>query len=106
MTQVYAKAHPKQLADVISWARAAPLSVVLNELAACHRAEDYEPRLHELDMPVLLRVGELDVTTPPTLSEGIARRVPKATLQVVPGCAHVLLYEDPATLDVVTRFLS
>jgi 3-oxoadipate enol-lactonase len=51
-------------------------------------------------------VGELDVITPPHLSEELHRHLPGAELHVVPGAGHAVFVEQPdAWFEVVDRFL-
>jgi 3-oxoadipate enol-lactonase len=92
----FAEKHPDDAAEVLSWMVAAPPPVVAGELEAFAAAEDLRPRLAELKIPVLLRVGEVDEATPPAFSRAIAERVKFGTLQIVPGCGHALLHEDRA----------
>ncbi len=74
--------------------------------------ESLLPRLHELrdaGIPVYLRVGSLDLATPPGKSQGIYDAFgssPGATLVVVPGVGHALLDEDPqGTIGGVVGFI-
>jgi 3-oxoadipate enol-lactonase len=99
-------AHPQDRARVLSWldlTRARPLAAELHALADM---SDLRPELPRLAARVYLRVGELDVACPPAASEEIQRLCPRATLDVVPGCAHALLVEDLAgTIAAVVREL-
>lgn len=91
---------------ILEWIDAAPTSVWCDEFESIVRRPDLLPRLGEVEVPVLLRVGEADAATPATLSEAVARVLPDATLQIVPGVGHALGYEDgPATAAAVRDFL-
>lgn len=92
----FEKRRPAEAAEMRTWTKAAPGSVIAGELRALLANEDLSPRLSSLSIPVLARVGALDVAVPPRLSEAIARLVPTARLEIVPGCGHALLYEDAA----------
>jgi pimeloyl-ACP methyl ester carboxylesterase len=80
--------------------------VIAAELEAFVEAGDLRGQLSKLKAPVLLRVGEKDVATPPELSREIADAVPGARLEIVPNCGHALLIEDvTATVESVRSFL-
>jgi pimeloyl-ACP methyl ester carboxylesterase len=102
----YAEGHPAAAARVASWVDLAPREVVAAEVDASVLDEDLRPRLPELDIPLVARVGSLDAGALPRRSEDIVSRAPHATLELVPGCGHALLIEDrEATTASVTRFL-
>ncbi len=98
--------HPEQAAEVLRWLDAAPASVLADEYDAFADAEDLRPRLRQLAVPVLARVGQLDHATPVAFSRVIVDNAPDATLQIVEGCGHALLYEDAVpTVDAVAAAL-
>jgi pimeloyl-ACP methyl ester carboxylesterase len=97
---------PEHAARVTKWLDCVTPEALATELAAVAESEDFYPRLGELDIPVLARVGSLDMAAPPPLSERIAAAVPGAKLEVVEGKGHALLIEDSeATIESVARFL-
>ena len=51
------------------------------------------------DIPVLVMCGDKDLLTPPSHSEQIADRLPKAELVVVPDGGHVALMEHPEVFN-------
>ena len=55
-------------------------------LAGEHSAEDLLP---DLDVPVLIIAGDKDSFTPPAISEGMAKVIPRAELLMIPGATHV-----------------
>ena len=58
-------------------------------------------------MPVLARVGALDVAAGPAASEAIVAAARGGTLEVVPGAGHALMYEDlEGTTASVVRALA
>ncbi|HEX7603206.1 MAG TPA: hypothetical protein VF316_16425, partial [Polyangiaceae bacterium] len=62
--------------------------------------------LAALRIPVLARVGAEDAAAPAAKSQEIARAVPGAELQIVPGVGHALTIEDlPGTIDAVRAAL-
>ncbi len=90
----YMKSHPREVQDVTNWLEQSDHAVVAAELDATANADDLTGGIRPLNTPILLRVGELDVATPPVFSEEISRNALNATLEVVPGCGHLLLLED------------
>ena len=49
-------------------------------------------------------VGTRDVLTPLRQARAVARSVPGATLEVLPGCGHTVMLERPRELcDVLER---
>lgn len=76
------------------------------DIEATGKMRDLRGELADLDLPVYLRVGELDQATPPDGAREIARRLPDATLDVVPGVGHMLAQEDrAATVQALRGFL-
>jgi len=68
---------------------------------------DYAKDLGRIKAPTLVIAGELDAGTPPAMSEAIARGIPGARLEVIPGAAHLAAIEAPAAFDAaVGRFLA
>lgn len=64
--------------------------------AGDHSAQDLLPKV---DVPVLVVGGENDTFTPKTLSEIMARSLPRGELFVVPGGTHVAPLEKPELLS-------
>lgn len=86
--------EPSSVADVASWLLAVSPGHLADELDALASAPDLHTEIGQLEIPLLLRVGELDVATPPARSEAIAAVAARATLERVPGAGHALLCED------------
>jgi len=55
---------------------------------------DLTPRLHEIDLPVLLLAGEFDEARPETVA-GFQRLIPGARFEVIEGAAHLTLAKQP-----------
>jgi len=51
--------------------------------------------LPQIRIPMLVMVGDEDVSTPPSLSEEIVRLCPTAKLQIIAGAGHALPQERP-----------
>ncbi len=102
----YADSHPEETDRVMNWLNETTPFALGWELDALSHSEDLTPRLGGLKVPVLVRVGALDQTSPVALSEQLARALPNATLQVVPDTAHALLMEDlEPTVETVMTFI-
>jgi pimeloyl-ACP methyl ester carboxylesterase len=64
-------------------------------------------RLHELEIPTLVVVGEEDVTEFQEISSLIAGSIKNAKKVVIPGAAHLLNMEKPEEFDrIVLDFLA
>lgn len=100
-------AHPEHAKRVAAWADAAPRQVVGAELESMADLEDLRPLLRDVTVPVLARVGELDVAVPPAHSKAISEGVARGRLQLVPGCGHALTCQDLAgTTEAIRQHLS
>jgi 3-oxoadipate enol-lactonase len=98
-------AHPDLMAD----RRAAFLRTDPEVFrAACDALAclDLRPELSKVKVPVLVLVGEHDEATPPAMSHELAGLLPRAHLEIIPGCAHVPQLQSPQLfLDVIADFL-
>ena len=54
---------------------------------------DVRARLKDYPVPALVLTGSRDLLTPPRLGRELARRIPGATFEVVPGGGHMLMLE-------------
>jgi pimeloyl-ACP methyl ester carboxylesterase len=102
----FAQRFPQHVHELLAWVHAAPSEVLAQELDAFANCPDLRPRLGELRVPTLARVGALDQTAPEAWSRAITDQVAESELQVVPGCGHALFYEDcEATTEAVLQAL-
>jgi 3-oxoadipate enol-lactonase len=68
---------------------------------------DVSARLGEISCPTLIMVGAEDPATPPAMSETLARGIPGAELEILPGAAHISNIEQAAAFNArLARFLS
>jgi 3-oxoadipate enol-lactonase len=71
------------------------------------RELDFSQRLSAIRAPTLVIAGGEDVGTPVAMSEAIAKGIPGAKLEVIPGAAHLSAVEKPREFaDRVDRFLA
>ncbi len=66
------------------------------ELCRAFLAIDITPRLGKIHCPTTVIVGEKDILKPLRFSEIIARRIPGATMSIIPGAGHAVVIEQPA----------
>jgi pimeloyl-ACP methyl ester carboxylesterase len=59
---------------------------------------DFRDQLPAVDVRAAVLVGSRDVLTPVRLGRSIARRIPGATLEVLPDAGHILPLERPAEI--------
>ena len=70
------------------------------------RVEDAWPRLGDIEVPVLVMVGRLDVEDIRSVDEGLAERLPDARLLWLDDVAHLPHFEgDPTTLREIADFV-
>jgi 3-oxoadipate enol-lactonase len=83
--------------DVTAWVRA------WKAIAAV----DTAPRLGEIRIPTLCLAGGADRSAPPPIVEAIARAIPGAAFEVIPGAPHMMFVERPAEVaSAIEGFLS
>jgi 3-oxoadipate enol-lactonase len=106
LSPAWAEAHPADLERVYQWVPLTSPAALAAEAKAMATMPDLRPELAGLAARLYLRVGELDLGAPPSVSEEIARLAPRASVEVVRGCGHTLLIEDLAgTIAAIEREL-
>lgn len=67
---------------------------------------EYAERIDEIDVPVMVLVGNQDILTPRADSEELAERIETAELVVISGAAHGFMVEHWTTFNrILTEFL-
>ena len=67
---------------------------------------DVQGRLANFARPVLVLAGEQDASTTPKIMSGIAKRIPGAAYQELPGTPHMQTLERPELVaDALDDFL-
>jgi 3-oxoadipate enol-lactonase len=109
MRRLFAPEFQAAHADLMADRRAAFLKTDPEVFrAACDTLAglDLRPELAKVKVPVLVLVGEHDEATPPPMSHELAGLLPRARLEIIPGCAHVPQLQSPRRfLDVIGAFL-
>lgn len=72
---------------------------IVNAIEALKTRPDSLPTLPQISCPTLVIVGDQDEATPPALSELMAREIPRATLAVIPGAAHLSNIQQPQAFN-------
>ncbi len=75
----------------------------------CHAIPkiDVTDRLHEIDCPVQIIVGEQDAGTPVAMSQAIHQAVPGSELVILPNASHLSNLEQPEAFNrALSGFLS
>ncbi len=85
----------------------APVPGIVGALAAMRDRSDSSDLLPSLaDLPTLILVGAEDRLTPPDRAEAMARAIPGARMEVIPGAGHLPPVEQPeATSAAIAAFL-
>jgi pimeloyl-ACP methyl ester carboxylesterase len=60
---------------------------------------DISEAITRIDIPTLVIGGTADVLTPPAEARRIAKRIPNARLELVPGAGHMLMLEQTELID-------
>ena len=94
LSAAWLAAHPEDLTTLGRWLTLSPPRSIAAELRAFSTLPSLLSELPQLRARLYLRVGELDIATPPASSLAIAKRAPNVKLDVIAGCAHALLIED------------
>ena len=106
-SESFLEANPNKESTVRRWFDEMGDQVVIDSLRVEFQGPDLHPLLHQVDLPVYIRVGELDAATPPEFSEAIAAHLPDVRLDIVPDVGHFLHEEDrEPTLLAVESFLA
>jgi pimeloyl-ACP methyl ester carboxylesterase len=79
-----------------------PVGVAAALLAMAERPDSF-PTLEQLEIPVLIVVGEEDAITPPDEARRMKRVYPSATLVIVPGAGHMTPVERPEEFVRILR---
>ena len=99
--------RPDVVAAVRRLAESQTVEGIAAAVARLRDRPDASGQLGDMRVPALVVVGDEDTLTPPAESERMARAMPSATLETIPGAGHLASLEDPPAFDaVLARFLS
>lgn len=102
----WAAAHPATVAATRQRIREGSAHALIEELTHFPNMEDFRPRAGELSMPVVIRVGDADPSTPAAAAQAFASNVRQCQLEVVPGAGHHCLVQDfEGTVRSIQQFV-
>jgi 3-oxoadipate enol-lactonase len=94
-------ASPALAAEVRAIIEAADPRALDATIDALMNRPDATPDLPGISRGTLIVVGEHDTVTPPADAEALQRGIPRSTLTVIPGAAHLSSLEQPAVFSRV-----
>ena len=96
----FADKHPEILARVRQWVTANDRSVYPALYRLLAEADiGLESSIANIQCPTLILTGEEDFGNSPEMAEQMARIIPHARAEVLPGLRHMALAEDPAAIN-------
>jgi pimeloyl-ACP methyl ester carboxylesterase len=90
---------PALVQELVTWASQAPAESVIGVLEALAARPDSTDTLETVDVPVLLIFGEDDSVTPKECGVRMLRRLPQATMEVIPDAGHLAPIENPEPVN-------
>lgn len=101
----FAAAHPATVARARAHIARGSVHALVEELSRFPQMPDLRPRLSDVKVPVLVRVGEKDPSTKPEVGRALVDGRSNFTLELVPGVAHHYLAQDfEGTVASIKRF--
>jgi pimeloyl-ACP methyl ester carboxylesterase len=84
-----------------------PPITIEHALAAMRERPDQTGILGSIAIPTLIIVGDADAITPPAVSEGMQRAIPRSQLNIIRGAGHMTPLEQPEQVNAaLSRFLA
>jgi len=99
-SEAWIAANPKALQAAKERYRTLDCAAFL-ELLLSFSALNITGKLHQIEAPTLVIVGEDDILKPRTYAEIIAHEIPHAELVVVPHTGHAVCWEQPAVFNTL-----
>lgn len=106
LTTSAVEGNPVLVAKVRAILESVPVAGIAADLMALAERPDSQPLLPQISVPTLVIVGAEDTLTPPTDSQLMAERIPRARLVTIPNAAHLSNMEQPEAFNrAVGEFL-
>jgi pimeloyl-ACP methyl ester carboxylesterase len=104
----WAEAHPESVEELVRYRLTTPVPpAAYSAQVAAGAAHDASARVAQILAPVLVIAGDSDRVVPPGNADLLAKKLPHATLEILPGAGHMLPIEAPEALaSAVLRFLA
>ncbi len=97
-TAPFRSSQPATMERVGAYIRSTPLAGYIGACQAIPKI-DLTDRLHEIDCPTLVIVGEEDAGTPVALARAIHEAMPGSELVIIPSASHLSNVEQPAAFN-------
>jgi pimeloyl-ACP methyl ester carboxylesterase len=81
--------------------RQAGADALIRQNRAVMARSDARPRLPAIDVPALVVCGAADLLTPPEHAREMATLLPRARLEILERCGHMLMLEQPARVGAL-----
>jgi pimeloyl-ACP methyl ester carboxylesterase len=91
--------QPALVEELCQQFKAARVASVAEGMLTLIRRDDLFPSLGDIECPSLVITGDEDRAMPRSASLEIARRIPRAELQVLPRCGHLSSLEAPQAVN-------
>jgi 3-oxoadipate enol-lactonase len=109
MQRFFSEAFRAAQPEIVAHYKARLIATAAKGYAGCSHAiaeMNFNDALPKISAPTLVIAGELDVGTPPAMSEALTRGIPNARMAVIPGAAHLAAVENPEPFgELVAAFL-
>ena len=80
--------------------------VLYTDFSACNTYQRSMESLVGIEVPVLIIAGAKDRMTSPKVARAMAEALPRARIEVLPGCGHAMMIERPGeVLEALKRFI-
>lgn len=89
----------RELVAIMADTRAAATRTMAHAIAA----SDLRDALGHIALPTLLVYGDADERSPVAIAEDLHARLPRSTLNVLPGLGHECYVEDPPAFEAAVR---
>ncbi len=91
------------LSLVVEMANNLGVDVIINQLRALQRRQDYQGILRRCKVPALVLCGEQDKLTSPRHHAFLAELIPDASLAIIEGAGHLPVLEQPDLVNDALR---
>ncbi len=106
LTESYRCEHPDPLSWFVDYGEVADPHAVREQFDAMLLWEGVCPDLHTIRSSVLIIAGDQDIVIPPENAEILAAAIPDATLHILKGQAHGMIFCEPVRVaEMIEEFL-
>jgi pimeloyl-ACP methyl ester carboxylesterase len=95
--------RPAQVKALRTLMEACPAQTIEYALAALRDRPDMTEELPKIAVPTLIIVGDADAITPPSIAEGMNKRIANSRLVVIPGAGHMAPMEQASQVNRAIR---